>query len=104
MQFKETIEHKTEDLREFTNIFQQTNYRLNKIEQLLECKGVDIHNLSAIVTRAGVLPPIEAGAYEINSAMIDYNMNYNAIEHASNLRSEERRVGKECRSRRWAYQ
>lgn len=85
MQFKETIEHTTEELKGFTSIFQQSDYRLNKIEELLISKGVDITGISAVVTRAGVLPPIQAGAYEINEDMIEYNTNYNAIEHASNL-------------------
>lgn len=84
-QFKETIEHSIAELNQFSSVFQQKEFRLKEILKLLETKGVSVSNLSAVVTRAGVLPPIDAGGYEVNELMVDYNTNYQAIEHISNL-------------------
>lgn len=84
-QFKETLEHSVAELSPFSSVFQQKKFRLKEILKLLDRKRINISNLSAVVTRAGVLPPIEAGGYEINETMVDYNTNYQAIEHVSNL-------------------
>lgn len=83
--FKENIMHSREELEPFGSIFDQLDFRLAKVIEVLTARNVKLSEISAVVTRAGVLPPINAGGYAINDAIIEYTTNYNAIDHASNL-------------------
>lgn len=86
--FNENIEYTLSDLNQYSGIFDQKQRRLEDILALLKEKNIDVEKLSAVVSRAGILPPINAGAYEINADMVAYSREYVPIQHASNLGSE----------------
>ncbi|MFA5528322.1 MAG: butyrate kinase [Peptostreptococcales bacterium] len=82
--FSDNIEHSKEDLSSFPDVMSQYEYRVEKIYDSLKSINLDMNTLSAIVSRGGILPPIEAGAYLINEQMIE-DLKLPSAAHASNL-------------------
>lgn len=83
--FVESIEHSQDELKKFENIIDQYEMRKDLILATVQKNGVKKGDLTAIVSRGGLLPPIEAGAYEVNEDMV-WQLTYAPQnEHASNL-------------------
>lgn len=55
------------------------------IMEVLKEKNVKLEELTGIVARGGLLPPLQAGAYRVNDDMVWQLKNKPAMEHASNL-------------------
>lgn len=85
MLFKEDISYSLEQLKEYGSINDQYDMRLQSVLSTLEKYRVDMSTLDAIVGRGGLLPPVKAGAYEVNQAILDCLKNNPVVEHASNL-------------------
>jgi len=85
MVFTKTIDHSPEELNKFNNIADQFDYRKDIILEVLKKRGCELTELSAVVGRGGILPPVESGAYKINKDMVDRLKNNPVVEHASNL-------------------
>ena len=83
--FTNTIDHPVELINQFEEIEDQLNMRRDLVLSLLKDKGFDVNQLSAVVARGGMLPPVKSGAYVINDLMIDRVENRPVMEHASNL-------------------
>jgi len=83
--FVESIQHSDSDLAGFKRIQDQFEFRKNAVMNFLKANNVATSELSAIVGRGGLLPPVKSGAYRVNEAMVDILMNRPVIEHASNL-------------------
>lgn len=83
--FVESIEHSQEELGRYDNIIDQYEMRKDLILETMRKNGVQESDLTAIVSRGGLLPPIEAGAYAVNDDMV-WQLTYAPQnEHASNL-------------------
>ncbi len=80
----ESVEHPTEQIQSSPSVASQYTFRLEAILALLDKWGLDKSRLSAVVGRGGLLPPIKAGGYRVNEAMLNRLQNPIA-EHASNL-------------------
>lgn len=80
-----SLNHPPEELNKFSRIIDQYEYRKDAILKFLQDKGISIGELSAVVGRGGMLPPVEAGAYVINEEMLNRLKNNPVVEHASNL-------------------
>jgi len=85
MVFKKTIEHSKEELGNCKSPNDQLDMRFKSVRQLLEKENVDLGEISAAVGRGGFLPPIDAGAYEVNNEMIDYILSHASLGHVSSL-------------------
>lgn len=85
MVFVESMDHSSEDLKAFDLIADQFNYRKDMIVKIFQDKGFELKDLSAVVGRGGILPPVESGAYKINKTMVHRLKNNPVVEHASNL-------------------
>ncbi len=85
MVFTKTIDHSPEELNKFNNIADQFDYRKDIILEVVKKGGCELTELSAVVGRGGILPPVESGAYKINKDMVDRLKNNPVVEHASNL-------------------
>lgn len=83
--FTENISHSSDEIKHFSVIADQYEFRKDVIYCTLEKKGVTINSLTGIIARGGLLPPIEAGAYEVNEDMIWMLRNKPVYQHASNL-------------------
>ena len=83
--FTKTLDHPIEVIKKFENVQQQLQMRKDLVMSFLEGKDFDISELSAVVGRGGMLPPVKSGAYIVNQRMLDTLENRPAMEHASNL-------------------
>ncbi|MEL7646523.1 MAG: butyrate kinase [Sedimentibacter sp.] len=83
--FTYTINHPVEVIEKFENVEDQLQMRRDYVMKYLKEHGYDITDLSAVVARGGMLPPVKSGAYIINDLMIDRVENRPVMEHASNL-------------------
>ncbi|MBR3400919.1 MAG: butyrate kinase, partial [Parasporobacterium sp.] len=83
--FVESIAHSLEEVSKYENVFDQYEFRLNVIIETLEKHGVKPEDLTCVVSRCGLLPPINSGAYNINEDMI-WQLEFNPDNpHASNV-------------------
>ncbi|MCF6464051.1 butyrate kinase [Clostridium sp. Cult1] len=83
--FTKTLEHPIEIIEKFGNVQEQYEMRKDLVMSFLEKEGYDIHELSAVVGRGGMLPPVKSGAYIVNETMLETLEKRPAMEHASNL-------------------
>ena len=51
----------------------------------LKENGYNVNELSAVVGRGGMVPSVKAGAYKVNTTMVNRLRNNPVFEHASNL-------------------
>lgn len=84
-EFVESINHSTEELAPFAKITDQADFRRGVLLSTLEKHDVKLADLSGIISRGGMLPPLQAGAYEINDDMVWQLINKPVNEHASSL-------------------
>ena len=83
--FTESIVHTPEELAPFEHVADQYEFRRDLVLKCLEEHGIPLDSLTAIVSRGGLLTPIEAGAYEVNDDMVWQLKNKPQNEHASNV-------------------
>jgi butyrate kinase len=83
--FTETINHTDEDLAPFPLITDQLEFRLECILSRLKQLRLGISDLSAVVGRGGMLPPLHAGGYYVNDKMKEILVGGTLLPHASNL-------------------
>ncbi len=63
----------------------QFDERLRLVREETASWGVPAEQLSCVVGRGGLMPPLKAGGYYINSAMLEDLVNGRSQPHASNL-------------------
>lgn len=83
--FTKKLDHSLEQIEKFDNVEEQLAMRKDLVMSFLKEKKLDIKELSAVVARGGMLPPVKTGAYVINDLMVDRVENRPIMEHASNL-------------------
>lgn len=83
--FLKSIPHNVEDLKQFTKISDQFEYRRNIILEELKNAHIELDRISAIVGRGGLIKPIKSGTYNINEEMKKDLQTGILGEHASNL-------------------
>ncbi|MEG2365857.1 MAG: butyrate kinase [Alistipes sp.] len=79
-----TLRHTPEQIAAYANITDQLPWRREMILTALAEQNFDIHELSAVIGRGGLIKPIPAGVYEVNDAM-RHDLMHATMEHASNL-------------------
>ena len=62
------LRHSTEEISRFAGVNDQLDWRRGLILSALREEAFDIRNLSAVIGRGGLIRPIPAGVYEVNSA------------------------------------
>lgn len=83
--WQQNIEHAPTELSKFTTVFSQCEMRTAKVLDALAVHGEKPQELMAISARGGLLPPVAAGAYEVNEEMLDVLKHRPVNHHASNL-------------------
>lgn len=81
----ESISHSLEELKNYACVYDQLEMRTDLVRECLQKHGDTLESLTAIVSRGGNMPPVRAGAYEINGYMVDCLHYHPGDEHASNL-------------------
>ena len=80
-----TIDHPQDELECFSDILLQFEYRRDHVLKTLSEEGVELAELSAVVGRGGLLPPVKAGGYLVGQDMLDELRSGDLQPHASNL-------------------
>ena len=83
--FNINIKHTQKDLEGFKTVFDQYSYRRDLIEKTLRDNNFQIRDFTCIVSRGGMMKPIEGGTYLINGNMIKDLKSRVYGEHASNV-------------------
>lgn len=83
--FKNTVEHSVQDLEKFERVFDQYQYRLDLILEILKKENIELETFAAIVGRGGLLKPLAGGTYQVNEKMVEDLKKAERGEHASNL-------------------
>lgn len=79
-----TLRHSTEEVSRFADVIDQLDWRRGLILSMLRDNGFDIGELSAVIGRGGLIRPVTAGVYEVNSRM-RYDLRHARMRHACNL-------------------
>ncbi len=83
--FLKTIRHECDELETFSQTSDQLDYRLNLVLSEVEANHIPFDSVGVIISRGGLLHPIESGVYEVNQTMIaDLEVGVMG-DHASNL-------------------
>ena len=78
------LRHSTEEISRFATVNDQLDWRRGLILSALREQAFDIKDLSAVIGRGGLIRPIPAGVYEVNSRM-RYDLRNAPMKHACNL-------------------
>jgi len=83
--FKESIEHPHDEMDKYSNLLQEVPMRKRLVLEALEKHGYKPEDLSVVMGRGGLLPPIKIGGYKVNDKMLDLILGEKIPSHASNL-------------------
>lgn len=81
----ESLTHTQEELAKYPTVFDQLDMRKELILDCMKKHNDEISSLAAVVSRGGCLPPVSAGAYEVNDYMVDCLHYHPQDQHASNV-------------------
>lgn len=79
-----TLRHTTEQIAAYADIIDQLDWRRGLILAALREHGFPLRELSAVIGRGGLIRPVPAGVYEVNSRM-RYDLRHAQMKHACNL-------------------
>ena len=79
-----TLRHTTEEVSRFADIIDQLDWRRGLILEALRDNGFALDRLSAVIGRGGLIRPVPAGVYEVNSRM-RHDLRTAQMKHACNL-------------------
>ncbi|MGY3748722.1 butyrate kinase [Vagococcus acidifermentans] len=84
-QFHTTINHSPEEIRKYHEIYDQFDFRLELILDVLKENNIALSEFSAVIARGGNMRPVVGGTYEVNDEMLkDLKIGVMG-SHASNL-------------------
>ncbi|CQR74074.1 Butyrate kinase 2 [Sporomusa ovata DSM 2662] len=83
--FEQVIRHSIDELKPFTTIYDQYDYRLQLVKKALSDHHTNMNSLAAVVGRGGPLKPLGSGTYAVNDKMVHDLKQEVQTEHASNL-------------------
>lgn len=84
-QFDLTLPHEPEELEGYQRVMDQFEMRKDCVLNALKEHGVSGKDLSCVVGRGGMLPPVSAGGYLVNDGMKAVLKAGSSSEHVSNL-------------------
>jgi len=85
LKLKQEFTYSYDDIAKYETIMEQKDFRFKDISEWLKKEGMSKGSLDGVVGRGGLLPPVNAGAYIVNDAIIDCLTHRPVLEHASNL-------------------
>ena len=79
------VDRVVEEIEKYDAIYDQYEFRKKLVLEELEKNGVKASELTCVMSRGGLLPPVPAGAIRVNQDMCDQLRLHPVNEHASNL-------------------
>lgn len=83
--WSQNIEHDPAQIKSYAAIYDQLEMRTKLVRETVEQQGEKLTELSAVVSRGGLIGRVKAGAYEVNDAMVEVLRDHPVNQHASNL-------------------
>lgn len=85
--FEKTLRHNPEDLNQFGDLFNQTDFRKTLVMEAMEENNVHPQTLNAVVGRGGLVRPVSGGTWKVNDSMLRdlQDITIWGRVHASNL-------------------
>ena len=84
--FRLSIEHDQRETAKFLRAIDQLDFRKECVLNALKEHDIPLESLSCIVSRGGMLPPCQTGAYDVNADMLRFvNSDHLVKEHISNV-------------------
>ena len=83
--FKESITHPHEEIEKIESINKQAPLRKKAVLDAMSKHGYKPEDLSIVMGRGGMLPPVKVGGYIVNKTMLDLIYGEKISQHASNL-------------------
>ncbi|MCK5845890.1 MAG: butyrate kinase [Bacteroidales bacterium] len=83
--FIKSISHSSEELKQFSNIASQFEFRMRIILNEIHDADIEINNITIVMGRGGLVKPIPSGVYAVNDALIKDLEKGVMGQHASNL-------------------
>lgn len=81
----ETLNHPSEEISHFKEIYEQFDFRYQLIQDLLSANQIVMNEFTAVIARGGNMKPVVGGTYEVNQAMLE-DLKIGVMgAHASNL-------------------
>ncbi len=85
MLFDVTLRHSAEEIGRYPTIADQKDFRKELVKKALEDNRYDLHQLSAVSARGGLIAPLPGGTYAINDKLLHDSRVGVSGQHASNL-------------------
>ncbi len=83
--YKASVVHDREMINQFSDIYDQKDFRFECINSILKEEGWDVLSFDAFVGRGGFINPVEGGVYKVNNRMLeDLKIGVGGV-HACNL-------------------
>ncbi|MFZ4741438.1 MAG: butyrate kinase [Bacteroidales bacterium] len=82
--FLTNIMHSFEELSKFDKVIEQYSFRKQKVLDILSVEGFELNDFEIVISRGGLLKPMESGVYQVNESMVNDIKNPMA-EHISNI-------------------
>ncbi len=84
--FRDSITHSEEETGRFIRAIDQLEFRTQCVLGALERRHIALSSLTCVVSRGGMLPPCETGAYAVNDDMLAFvKADHLVAEHISNV-------------------
>ena len=83
--FNENITHPHQELEDFGSITEQAPMRMKTVLDALCRHGYKPDDLSIVMGRGGMLPPVKIGGYKVNDKMLRLLSGEKTPQHAANL-------------------
>jgi len=83
--FLDTVRHSVEELKRYSTIYEQYEFRKKVILEKLEQKASELMDIVAVAGRGGNMKPVVGGTYKVNDQMINDLKEGVMGQHASNL-------------------
>lgn len=85
MVFQQALRHSSETIAQFKTIYDQLEFRMDLILDILRENSIDPATLDAVVGRGGNMKPVRGGTYQVNTPMLE-DLKIGVMgQHASNL-------------------
>ncbi|MCL2099774.1 MAG: butyrate kinase [Oscillospiraceae bacterium] len=80
-----TKRHDPEKIRSFARVYDQIDFRMEAIDEVIAEKNADFGEIDVIACRGGFCKPLESGTYAVCDALLDDLKHSRWGEHAANI-------------------
>jgi butyrate kinase len=83
--FEESLPHKTEEIKAFTTVWDQLEYRKKAVLDFIKAHNIDFYDIDAFTSRGGHTMPMTGGVYRITPLMLEQSGSEKYGNHISDV-------------------